>query len=66
MNAQEARAQLEAATEQLRTSQAEFDRAVIDARTHGATWTALASILGVTPQAVQQRYGRRINQEQDR
>lgn len=32
---------------------------VAAARAQGATWTALAGALGVTPQAVQKRYGSR-------
>jgi hypothetical protein len=34
------------------------DRQVRAARSAGATWTELSKILGVSPQAVQQRYGR--------
>lgn len=35
------------------------DRAVIKARSTGASWTDLARVLGVSPQAVQQKYGKR-------
>jgi hypothetical protein len=34
------------------------DRHVRAARSAGATWTSIALVLGVSPQAVQQRYGR--------
>jgi hypothetical protein len=33
-------------------------RTVAAARAAGETWPALARVLGVSPQAVQQRYGR--------
>jgi hypothetical protein len=33
-------------------------RSVLRARSSGATWTAIARVLGVSPQAVQKRWGR--------
>lgn len=43
---------------QRRRLERRVERAVIDARSAGATWTALARELGVSPQAVRKRYGR--------
>jgi hypothetical protein len=37
---------------------ADRDAVVRVARMQGATWAELAEVLGVTPQAVQKRYGR--------
>lgn len=36
-------------------------QAVMEARDAGATWTSLARALGVSPQAVQKRYGNRAS-----
>lgn len=38
------------------TSQAELADAVVDARDHGHTWSQIATMLGTTRQAAQQRY----------
>ena len=43
-----------------RSIQARRDRQVIAARQTGATWTSIAQVLGVSPQAVQKRYGPRV------
>lgn len=40
------------------TSQAELAEAVIAAREHGHTWTQIATMLGTSRQAAQERYGR--------
>lgn len=40
------------------------DRAVLRARQMGATWTDIGRVLGVTPQAAGQRYGRRVADDQ--
>ncbi len=39
------------------TSQAELADAVADARQHGHTWTQIATMLGTSRQAAQERYG---------
>jgi DNA-directed RNA polymerase specialized sigma24 family protein len=39
------------------SARARQDRLVISARGRGASWTSIAGALGVSPQAVQQRYG---------
>lgn len=41
------------------------DARVRDARKAGATWTEIARVLGISPQAVQQRYGRQLLVELD-
>lgn len=38
-------------------AQAAVDRLVLRAREAGVTWTAIARVAEVSPQAVQQRYG---------
>lgn len=49
-------ARLESLVRRERLVQIERDRHVRAARLLGATWTELADVLGVSPQAVQQRY----------
>lgn len=45
------------AQDRLTAAQEELDAAVTRARRHGHTWAAIADRIGVTRQAVQQRYG---------
>lgn len=46
-----------------RRIQVERDRLVLSARRRGASWTDIARVLGVTPQAVGKRYGGRVDDE---
>lgn len=43
------------------TSQAELAQAVAAAREHGHTWTQIATMLGTTRQAAQERYGEPVH-----
>lgn len=46
-----------AALSQVAASQAELENAVAAARNHGHTWTQIATMLGTSRQAAQERYG---------
>lgn len=48
---------LAAAVRATATSQAELAEAVAAAREHGHTWTQIATMLGTSRQAAQERYG---------
>ena len=56
-NRAEALRQVQAAADHLRVARERQDDAVVAARAQGATWSDLGRALGVSHQAVQQRYG---------
>ena len=58
-------AALSSTVEQVRSLEARRDRQALQARSQGATWTDIAAALGVSPQAVQQRYGKRASTPPD-
>lgn len=49
--------QVKGTAETLRSVTRRLDRQVLAARAAGATWVDLGRVLGVSPQAVQQKYG---------
>lgn len=59
-NRWDALAQLQETAELERSVQARRHRQVLAARRAGASWTSIAQLLGVSPQAVQKRYGRQL------
>lgn len=52
--------EVEAAANALRLAEQSMWRIVRDARAAGTTWTAIGDALHVSPQAAQQRFGRRV------
>jgi hypothetical protein len=49
---------LREANDELKRVSEELDRTAIAARKAGCTWTEMSRALDISPQAVQQRYGR--------